>query len=219
MSNKTKIIFYTSNKRKFNEIETELKNNNNIILIQDNIDIPEIQSTSNKDVVKHKLQWIINNKMTLDEKMNTSVIVEDTGLYINSLEMNGFPGALVKHYLDHLTTDGICKQNGDSPADAVTYIGLWDCNTQSEVYFKGMVEGKISTVAKGDNGFGYDASFIPLYLNDYDYYKNRNNKDFIRLINNNNYTFAELSDAKKAQCNMRTISAYKLCEYLLKHNI
>lgn len=211
------LIFYTGNKGKFREIKTELnKHTNNVTLIQDNIDIPEIQSTSNKDVVEHKLQWIIKNKLTAQERLTTSVIVEDTGLYINSPEMNGFPGALVKYYLEHLKTDGICAQNGGSPADAVTYIGLWNCKTQQEIYFRGAISGFISMRPRGENGFGYDPCFVPLYLNDYDYYTNNNVEVLIRERNHDNLTFAELTDEQKAQCNMRTICAAKLFKHLLR---
>lgn len=211
-----KLIFYTGNKGKFAEIKTELsKNISNITLIMNDIDIPEIQSTSNKEVIKHKLRWILDNKITYEDRLNVSFIVEDTGLYINSKEMNGFPGALIKYYMDHLKPYGICKQNGGSPADAVTYIGLWDSNTQQELYFNGCIKGTIAEQPSGSNGFGYDPCFVPFYLNEYKYFTNNTHEDIIiRERNINDYTFADLNNEQKTETNMRTICVFKLCKYI-----
>lgn len=228
MSIERKIIFYTGNKGKFNEINNEFKHlglltksndkKYHYTLEQANIDIPEIQSTLNEEVVKHKLNWILNNKLTVSELKNVSIMVEDTGLYITDNIMNGFPGALVKYYLDHLGNEGICKKNANSSADAITYIGFWDSLLQKEVYFKGIVSGKISDKPSGNNGFGYDPAFVPLFLNDYEYYNSSTENIIIRKSNINNYTFADLDDNEKSQTNMRTICASKLCNYILNND-
>lgn len=218
------ILFYTGNKGKYNEIKTEFAKHNLLTpnnkhkyhykLTQVNVDIPEIQSTSNEEVVKHKLNWIIKHNMTSYDIYTKSVMVEDTGLYITNDIMNGFPGALIKYYLEHLKNDGICKLNGGSSAEATTYIGLWDSSIQKDIYFKGTVSGKIAVKPSGTNGFGYDPAFVPLFLNDYDYFTDAKSELLIRQRNTENYTFADLDDDKKAQTNMRTICASRLCNYI-----
>jgi hypothetical protein len=55
-----------------------------------------------------------------------------------------------------------------------------------------------------------DASFVPLYLNEYDYY----DKGCNVIKNIDGKTYADLSDEEKENCNMRGLCAYNLCNYL-----
>lgn len=224
MSIEHQIIFCTGNKSKFKEINTEFEKYNllkpsddkkyHYKLIQEDIDIPEIQSTSNEEVVKHKLNWILKNKVSSDEMFNKSFMVEDTGLCIMDNIMNGFPGALIKFYLKHLGNEGICHQNAGSLTEATTYIGFWNAINQTDIYFKGTVTGNIAERPSGTNGFGYDPCFVPIFLNEYQYFTDKTSELIVRERNFNNLTFADLSDEQKAQTNMRTICASKLCNYL-----
>lgn len=199
----TSIVFFTSNNGKFREINYEIcKHTQNYSLLMKNIDIPEIQDTSNENVIKDKLNFI-KQKMLNNEIEKHNFIVEDTGLYINN--MNGFPGALIKYYLDHLRCEGIAKLNGGSKAIAETWIGYWDSNTNTEYYYKGCINGMIAKNVRGLNGFGYDAIFIPDIINEYDY----QNFKYEPIKNIDNKTYAEFTDDEKNKCNMRTIACYK----------
>lgn len=227
MSIEHQIIFCTGNKGKFREITNEFNKYNlltpsvnkkyHFTLVQKDIDIPEIQSTSNEEVVKYKLNWVLENVLSSVTQNNNSIIVEDTGLCIMDKIMNGFPGALIKFYLKHLGNEGICQQNTNAPTEAITYIGFWDGINQKDIYFKGTVTGYIAENPSGINGFGYDPCFVPLFLNDYKYFTDKKSELIIRERNINNLTFADLSDEQKAQTNMRTICTSKLCNYLLDY--
>lgn len=205
------IVFYTTNIGKVNEVQKEfikLKLDYNIKILD--VDIPEIQSISVKEVIEHKLEYI-KQKMSPHELATQSFIVEDTGLSIDN--MNGFPGALIKFYLNSINTSGISKFNGCSKACAETWIGFWDSKTQTNNYFIGNVSGIISTEPRGHNGFGYDPIFIPDNINEYEI---QTSNDENVIYQNNKYllTFAEFNDAQKAMCNQRTIATYNLVNYL-----
>jgi XTP/dITP diphosphohydrolase len=205
------IVFYTGNKGKVKEIKNELnKLKINKEIIMKDIDIPEIQSISNRVVIIEKLKTI-KKLMTDEELKSQSFIVEDTGLYIDN--MNNFPGALIKFYLDSVGTSGISKFNGNSKAKAETWIGLWNAIKQKDVYFFGSVKGLIAIEPRGNNGFGYDPIFIPNNINEYDIQRSKD-ENYIHKKNTENKTYAELSDDDKSKCNQRTIAGYKLAKYL-----
>lgn len=205
------LTFYTGNKGKVREIQAEFdKINLNYKVEMQDVDIPEIQSMSNREVIEQKLNFI-KNKMTPDQLSTQSFIVEDTGLCIDN--MNGFPGALVKFYLESVKPIGISHFNGGSNAKAETWIGLWDAKTQHNYYFVGQVNGIISTEPRGNNGFGYDPVFIPENINEYEI-STSNDELVMYQKNTDKLTFAQFSDEQKAMCNQRTIAAYTLGKYL-----
>ena len=209
-NNREILTFYSGNKGKVREIQTEFyKLNIPYKIVMHDVDIPEIQSTSNREVIEQKLQYI-KNSMT-PEQLSTSFIVEDTGLCIDN--MNSFPGALIKFYLESVKVNGISQFNGGSKAQAETWIGLWDAKTQQNYYFVGQVNGSIATEPRGNNGFGYDPVFIPENINEYEI-RTSNDELVMYQKNEDELTFAEFSDEQKALCNQRTIAAYKLGKYL-----
>jgi len=180
-----KMIFVSGNKNKFSEL-SDIFSKHNIVLEKVDFDLPEIQSISVKDVVNEKIRYAY-------EKINQPVIVEDTGLYITSKPMNGFPGALIKFYYDCLGVNGICEKNGGNNAYCETVIGYHD--GEQILTFSGIVEGNISREPLyGNFGFGWDPIFIP---------------------KNYNLSFAQIEDKNKIS--MRKIASNKFINYLNKN--
>ena len=84
------------------------------------------------------------------------VLVEDTGLHIEYL--NGFPGALIKSFWEHLGNEGISRLAGLSNLTAITVIGYHD--GENMYFFRGMTKGYIPHLPTS-GGFGWDGIFIP----------------------------------------------------------
>lgn len=146
----TDLVFISGNAGKISEL-TEILKPINVTNID--IDLPEIQTTEVEEVVREKVLSAWN-------ETHKPLFVEDTGLYITSEPMNGFPGALIKFYFKKLGLDGICEKNGGNDAYAESVIGYHDGT--SVQMFKGTVNGKIAERPQpGPYGFGWDAVFIP----------------------------------------------------------
>jgi XTP/dITP diphosphohydrolase len=126
------------------------------------------------------------------EKTGLPVIVEDTGLEINSL--NGLPGALIKWFMDSVGNDGIIRMLAtytDRSAKATTSVAF--CDGDEVKTYIGEITGSIALEPRGENGFGWDKIFIP---------------DSISL------TFAEMSQEEKNNFSMRTIAFKKMSDDL-----
>lgn len=180
-----KVLFVTGNKNKMREFERIL---NNIKMEQLQLDIPEIQSIEVEEVVKFKAEYAY-------KKVNLPVIVEDSGLYIET--WNGLPGALIKWFESAVKSDGLCrmmKNEVDRSATAKCCIDFYDGKHN---IFLGAIDGKISDKPKGENGFGWDNIFIPQ--------KYRK-------------TFAEMSSKEKDGVSHRKIALDKLAVFLANKN-
>ena len=124
------IYFITGNKDKFSEAKSILED-----LEQLNVDLPEIQEIDAKKIIQHKLLTALNNYP------DKEFIVEDTSLYINSL--NGLPGPLIKWFLKSIGDHGVSKLvSEENEAEGRTLIGY--AKNKDEIYFfEGSIKGKI----------------------------------------------------------------------------
>jgi len=146
----SKLVFISGNQGKISELSSILSP---IPIESKDIDLPEIQTTEVEEVVKDKVMKAWN-------EVKSPLFVEDTGLYITSPPMNGFPGALIKFYYKKLGLKGITQLNGGNSAYAESVIGYHD--GRSVHMFKGSVKGTIASLPQeGPHGFGWDAIFIP----------------------------------------------------------
>jgi len=180
-----KLLFATSNENKIKEASEIL----GIEVIGKEIDLPEIQAIDVKKIIEKKAREAYN-------EVKEPIIVEDTGLYIESL--NGFPGALIKWMLKSIDNQGICdliKHKDNKNAYAETCVGYFD-GSQLQI-FSGRINGKIASTVKGETGFGWDPIFIP---------------------ENYDRSFAEMNDEEKNKISMRKIAFSKLKEFLEKNN-
>ena len=180
---KEEILFITGNNKKAEEVRAITGLN----VIAKNLDIPEIQSLSVEDVAKAKA-------LSAFQTVGCPIIVDDTGMSIEAL--NGLPGALVAWFLDILKPEGIIKllaNERNRKASVSTCIAYAD--ETGTFAFTGTIYGEISSVLKGENGFGYDPIFIP------DGYSK---------------TYAEMTSDEKNQISMRKIALLKFKEFMSK---
>lgn len=176
------IFFITGNKNKFKEAKAVINN-----IVQYDIDLPEIQDVSAKNIIIAKLIEALKHK-------KGEFIVEDTSLYLECL--NGLPGPLIKWFMKTIGNDGIfdiAKKYDNYNAVARTFIGY--ANISGEInFFEGSLQGKI-VAPKGDSIFGWDPIFMP--------------KGHLK-------TFAEMPKEEKNKISMRQIALNKLSKFIKK---
>ncbi|MFZ8938319.1 MAG: RdgB/HAM1 family non-canonical purine NTP pyrophosphatase [Nitrosopumilaceae archaeon] len=143
------LFFASSNNHKFKEAKNILEEFG-IHLGFFRCNLEEIQSDSLKEIAKHKATQAF-------EKLKKPVIVEDDGLFIESL--NGFPGPYSSYVFKTIGNKGILnllKQK--RRANFVSIISYHDKNLQKS--FDSKANGTISKKIIG-KGWGYDPIFIP----------------------------------------------------------
>jgi non-canonical purine NTP pyrophosphatase (RdgB/HAM1 family) len=179
------LIFITGNQGKLKEAREILKG---VRVVNKDIDLPEIQETDAKEVIRAKL-------LEARKHHRGEYIIEDTSLYLDCL--NGLPGPLIKWFLEKLGKEKlfeITRISKNFGAEAKTIIGYM--NKKKEIkYFEGSVKGKISS-PKGEGGFGWDQIFMPAG------YKK---------------TFGEMLPEEKNKLSMRKKALTKLANYIKRH--
>ena len=143
------LVFVTKSNEKVAEAQRIL----GPTLEQCSMNLYEIQAVKLEEVIESKVKYAFDS---LQEK---TVIVEDTGLFIEA--WNGLPGALVKWFVECVGADGISDMMQPFPnknAYAQTIVAVNDGKVRT---FKGRTNGQIASVPSGDKGFGWDRIFIP----------------------------------------------------------
>ena len=165
------LFFVSSNYHKYQEAKKILRSFG-INLRFFKYELEEIQSFSLQEIASKKAVQAF-------QKCKKPIIVEDDGLYINSLY--GFPGPYSSYVFKTIGNKGILqllKQN--RKAKFVSIISF--CDDKNSKSFEAKIDGSISKTQYGE-GWGYDPIFIPKNLN----------KTFAELTNKN-----ELSHRYKA---------------------
>lgn len=186
------LVFASNNLNKIKEIQQLLPGNISLLSLKDIgcfEDIPETAETIEGNALL-KARYI-------KDKYGYDCFADDTGLEIDALQ--GAPGVYSARYAgNHKNTeDNIIKvlqelsNKNNRKAQFKTVIALIIKN--QEYCFEGIINGKITTVKKGNNGFGYDPIFIP---------------------DNQDHTFAELSMEEKSKISHRGIAVQKLMDQL-----
>ena len=158
------LFFVSSNNHKYQEVR-HILGSFKIKIGFLKFSLEEIQSNSLEIIAIKKAKDAFS-------KFQKPVIVEDDGLFIDSLQ--GFPGPYSSYVFETLGNNDIVnllKQNRN--AKFVSFITY--CDTNNVKSFNGTIEGTISTSVQG-TGWGYDPIFIP---------KN-SSKTFAELKNKNN---------------------------------
>jgi XTP/dITP diphosphohydrolase len=94
----------------------------------------------------------------LSEKFQSPFFIEDSGLFIDSL--NGFPGPYSSYVFKTIGNEGILKlmkDVEDRSAHFLAVVAYWD--GEKVHTFSGRVDGRITDEMRGCEGFGYDPIF------------------------------------------------------------
>ena len=189
-NNENTVYFITGNKYKFREVSEIFKKKKiKYDLEQRDIKTTEIQAQTLKDVALFKLN-------SIREKINSSFFIEDAGFFVD-IPLNGFPGVYSSYVLRTIGNEGILKLINDfiqSRAHFSAVIALYFKPKDKVYFFKGNIEGRVSSKIRGKGGFGFDPIFIPDIIPD--------------------KTFAELSIEEKNRVSHRGIALKKLVKFL-----
>lgn len=191
-----KLVFATHNEHKFKEVEALLPDYIELLSLSDincHEDIPETAETLEGNA-KIKADYVT-------KKYGLPCFSDDTGLLVDAL--NGAPGVYSSRYAGEQknATDNMAKLL--SELEGVQNRKAWFQTSialnlnQENLFFEGVVEGKITTSTSGEKGFGYDPIFQPE-----GYQK----------------TFAELSLEIKNQIGHRGRAIQKLVTYLNQYS-
>lgn len=131
-------------------------------------------------------------------KAKQNCFADDTGLFVDAL--NGIPGVISARFAgEHCSPEdniekllSLMEKEDNRKAYFKTVICL--IQNGKEKYFEGVINGSISRIPKGTNGFGYDPVFIP--------------EGFSK-------TFAELSADEKNSLSHRAIAVRRMKEWLI----
>ena len=152
MQQSSEVFFASSNEHKFEEAQRILSTLGvNIKLFKTTLE--EIQSNSLHEIAKRKA-------IDAYSKKQKPVIIEDDGLFINSLD--GFPGPYSSYAYDTIGNTGIIQLLENTELRDAKFVAIIAyCNGIDEVkLFESSIPGKISKeIEKG--GWGYDPIFIP----------------------------------------------------------
>ena len=146
-----KIVFASTNESKFNEIFLYLKTFN-IEIEFVRFGTFEIQSNKLEEIALQKAKEAF-------EKIGRPLIVEDTGIFIDSL--NGFPGTYSSYVLGTIGNQGILDLllNSSNRFALFRSVVVYKDNNNN-MTFSGDTRGTISDhITEG--GWGYDPIFIP----------------------------------------------------------
>lgn len=154
------LIFATNNQHKVDEVKSVLNGIFEVVTLKDagiNIEIPEPFDTLEENALQ--------KSGTIHRLTNKNCFSEDTGLEVFAL--NGAPGVKSARYAGEQASfsDNVQKLLADMEgiqhreARFRTVISL--IHNNKEYQFEGICNGKITTEASGEKGFGYDPVFIP----------------------------------------------------------
>ena len=157
------LFFVSSNYHKYQEAK-KILHSFGISLGFFKYELEEIQSSSLKEIASRKALHAF-------QKCKKPIIVEDDGLFIDSLY--GFPGPYSSYVFQTIGNKGILQLlKRNRKAKFVSIISF--CDDKNSKSFEAKIDGNISKTQNG-KGWGYDPIFMPKNLN----------KTFAELYNKN----------------------------------
>jgi XTP/dITP diphosphohydrolase len=188
------LVFASNNRHKIEEIQNLVPSSIQILSLQDigcTEDIPETADTIEGNAI------LKANYVT--QKYGYNCFADDSGLEIDFL--NGAPGVYSARFAGEQKNDKnniqkvLHELNGvdNRKAQFKTVIAL-NLNGEQKL-FTGIIQGMITEIEKGVNGFGYDPIF---QANDYE------------------ITFAEMNPSEKSAISHRGLAVKQLLAFLAK---
>lgn len=146
------IYFATSNLNKYKEAE-KILSNYELKLYE--VKLIEIKDESLRNIALSSLQF-------LTESFNKPVFVEDSGLFIKTL--NGFPGTIAGYVHKKLGNQKILSllMDKDDRSAYFKSVIAFKIPSRSPITFEGKTNGKIIDKERGSRGFDYDPIFQPI---------------------------------------------------------
>ncbi len=115
------------------------------------LDVPEHRSDDIGEIAREKARYAFG-------MLNTPLIVDDTGFFIDALK--GFPGPYAAYVLNSIGNAGILKLMEGMPDRRARFTtGIAYADETGIRAFTGKIEGTITTSPRGAGGFGYDSIF------------------------------------------------------------
>ncbi len=189
-----KILFYSNNLNKLNEIKNFFDSLKFKIYSPIDFNIsyePKEFGKSFAENAKIKSSYGFH-------KLNMPCFADDSGFCVEAL--NWKPGILSKDFINSFSKSDQCFKHIIKKVEISkktrAYFKTSICLTLKDNYhiiFEGKVDGTISKIARGINGFGYDPIFIP-----HGYSK----------------TFGEMNHKQKNKLSHRSIAIQKLINFL-----
>jgi XTP/dITP diphosphohydrolase len=151
-----KINFATGNPDKITEARMILEDYDIEINAVDS-KVREIQAASLEEIAA-------DSAKTTADLLGESIVVEDAGLFIDSL--NGFPGPYSSYVHRTVGCKGILQlMAGESDRNAAFHSAVSYCDPNSDpIVFTGETRGRISSTERSGRTFGFDPVFIPQEL-------------------------------------------------------
>jgi len=151
------IFFATSNVNKFNEAR-QILTDYRITVGMLRVRTLEVQSDDLAEIAKIGV-------LETFEKCSLPIIVEDAGLFIDSL--NGFPGPYAAYVCEKIGNQGLLRlmeKKRNRKAAFRSAIAYYSSDLKSPLCFEGQVMGEIARQEQRRNrtsGFGFDPIFRP----------------------------------------------------------
>ena len=149
-------FFATGNDHKIEEARAALA--------QYNLGVQKLQDFQKLEIQHPDLGEIASSALALIvSKTDKPVFVEDSGLFIHQL--NGFPGPYSSYVFETLGIEGILKLLEDAKTRKAEFRSsvAFGMNGRWLANFSSATEGIIQMQARGENGFGFDPIFVPMW--------------------------------------------------------
>ncbi|MBX4199738.1 non-canonical purine NTP pyrophosphatase [Candidatus Saccharibacteria bacterium] len=145
-----KVTFITGNQNKADFLAKYLEHE----LEHVKLELDELQSLDLREITEHKVRQAY-------EKIGSAVLVEDIAFSLDALG-GKLPGPLVKWFIDEMGLDGLCRildSFDDKGATTTVCYAYFDGNVLK--FFEGSLHGTVPEKPRGEDGFGWNAIFIP----------------------------------------------------------